>query len=30
VPFAAAVGREDVLFSLAGAIERAKPWRSKD
>ena len=27
VQFAAAVGREDVLFSLAGAIERAKPWR---
>jgi Asp-tRNA(Asn)/Glu-tRNA(Gln) amidotransferase A subunit family amidase len=27
VQFAAAFGREDVLFSLAGAIERAKPWR---
>jgi Asp-tRNA(Asn)/Glu-tRNA(Gln) amidotransferase A subunit family amidase len=27
VQFAAAYGREDVLFSLAGAIERAKPWR---
>jgi Asp-tRNA(Asn)/Glu-tRNA(Gln) amidotransferase A subunit family amidase len=28
VQFAAAYGREDLLFSLAGAIERAKPWRS--
>jgi Asp-tRNA(Asn)/Glu-tRNA(Gln) amidotransferase A subunit family amidase len=28
VQFAAAVGREDLLFSLAGAIERAKPWRN--
>ena len=27
VQFAAAYGREDWLFSLAGAIERAKPWR---
>jgi amidase len=27
VHFAAAYGREDILFSLAGAIERAKPWR---
>ena len=26
VQFAAAVGREGLLFSLAGAIERAKPW----
>jgi len=26
VQFAAALGREDILFSLAGAIERAKPW----
>jgi amidase len=26
VQFAAAFGREDLLFSLAGAIERAKPW----
>jgi amidase len=25
--FAAHFGREDILFSLAGAIERAKPWR---
>jgi Asp-tRNA(Asn)/Glu-tRNA(Gln) amidotransferase A subunit family amidase len=28
VQFAAAFGREDLLFSLAGAIERAKPWRT--
>ncbi|MBB3933409.1 amidase [Kaistia hirudinis] len=28
VQFAAAFGREDLLFSLAGSIERAKPWRS--
>lgn len=26
VQFAAATGREDVLFSVAGAIERARPW----
>ena len=26
VQFAAAFGREDLLFSLAGSIERAKPW----
>lgn len=26
VQFAAALGREDLLFSLAGAIERARPW----
>ncbi|MCX5514966.1 amidase [Kaistia algarum] len=26
VQFAAAFGREDLLFSLAAAIERAKPW----
>lgn len=26
VQFAAALGREDLLFGLAGAIERARPW----
>ena len=26
VQFAAAFGREDVLFGLAGAVERARPW----
>lgn len=26
VQFAAPLGREDLLFSLAGAIERARPW----
>jgi amidase len=26
VQFAAAFGREDLLFELAGAIERARPW----
>ena len=26
VQFAAAVGREDLLFALAGQIERARPW----
>lgn len=27
VQFAAALGREDILFALAGQLERARPWR---
>jgi len=26
VHFAAAIGREDLLFSLAGQLEKARPW----
>ena len=26
VQFAAAVGREDLLFTLAAQLERARPW----
>jgi amidase len=27
VQFVAAIGREDVLFRLAGQIEQAAPWQ---
>jgi amidase len=27
--FTAAIGRDDLLFSLAGQLEQAKPWMGK-
>ncbi len=29
IQFAAGLGREDILFQLAGQLERARPWRDK-
>jgi Asp-tRNA(Asn)/Glu-tRNA(Gln) amidotransferase A subunit family amidase len=29
IQFAAAPGREDILFRLAGQIEQAQPWANK-